>query len=252
MPVRSSNSLWYLVRRSPRGLFTRNTSIFSPLKRFQSNAPCACAASWPAPGMTPSAAAPTPACNRRRRSMFGAFATIVDLPWFPPWRTPALVAARRPLPGTGLRECRRSTGHREAGDHTRRARADGQSCASQGIEQALAARHREARRSGGRTASQPGSPVRAATIVLNAGRNGCCERDLDELRDPFLVVRRDATGDSSARTIAGIHVRDAADRSGAARAQQARQMRLVARRGSRGSARARAAPTCAPSRRRCP
>ena len=37
MPVRSSNSLWYLVSRSPRGLLTRKTSIFSPLKRFQSN-----------------------------------------------------------------------------------------------------------------------------------------------------------------------------------------------------------------------
>ncbi len=43
MPVRSSNSLWYLVRRSPRGLLTRKTSIFSPLNFFQSNVPCACA-----------------------------------------------------------------------------------------------------------------------------------------------------------------------------------------------------------------
>ena len=37
MPVMSSNSLWYLVSRSPRGLLTRNTSIFSPLNFFQSN-----------------------------------------------------------------------------------------------------------------------------------------------------------------------------------------------------------------------
>jgi hypothetical protein len=67
MPVMSSNSLWYLVRRSPRGLFTRNTSIFSPLNFFQSKEPCACAASWPAPGMAPSAAAEAPACRSRRR-----------------------------------------------------------------------------------------------------------------------------------------------------------------------------------------
>ena len=37
MPVMSSNSLWYLVSRSPRGLLTRKTSIFSPLNLFQSN-----------------------------------------------------------------------------------------------------------------------------------------------------------------------------------------------------------------------
>ena len=104
MPVRSSNSLWYLVRRSPRGLFTRKTSIFSPLKRFQSNAPCACAASWPAPGTTPSAAAPTPACNRRRRCSCDLCETIVICHGFLRCeRSPWMPAAGAAVAGASLR-----------------------------------------------------------------------------------------------------------------------------------------------------
>ena len=39
MPVRSSNSLWYFVQEvAARALDAASTSIFSPLKRFQSNA----------------------------------------------------------------------------------------------------------------------------------------------------------------------------------------------------------------------
>ena len=182
MPVRSSNSLWYLVSRSPRGLLTRNTSIFSPLKRFQSNAPCACAASCPAPGMAPSAAAPRPACSRRRRCRFRVLAdrsrSAMVSSSSDVWGRAAVACAggvsRRAAaagPGIILHERRIAVRARRLWRATE-VRRRGQTRPRQRLEQRRA--HAVGERDLGRAHREPAGIARArGDDALKAGRNGC-------------------------------------------------------------------------------
>ena len=270
MPVMSSNSLWYLVSRSPRGLLTRKTSIVSPLYFFQSNGACACAASCAGAG-NGAQRGRAGACLQQAPAPLvrGIVQMIVIRHAVLLCGVANMVISGRAIPSRGCCLAGRSTAGLAAdspresycSNGDRRPRIAGRSiaywsvvalrepaCRAGRLQQRQAHRRLEAATAGGarQATLDRAIALRNHRFEYRAGRAAGTRYEMNAYHARFLGSTSRPAATSSTAHEARMNIRDAADRPGAARAHEARQMRLMPGEDGESRPRARATPACLP------